>query len=711
MTLNQTPQRHALSLAVAAALSSLAAVPAHAQTVPPAPLPAATTTAPQPTPSTPPSRPAAVLPEVVVTGNPLRANAVSTPVTTLSGDGLSLRRGSTLGDTLDGLPGVSSSYFGPNANRPVIRGQDGDRIRVLSNSGGSLDASSLSFDHAVPIDPMVIERIEVLRGPAALLYGGSAVGGVVNAVDNRIPRTPVGGPTGTAELRLGGAARERGTGASIEAGGAGFALHADAFRRKTDDLEVPEFDRPVPGGTERRQRIVNSASQAEGGAVGGSMVWDHGFLGASLDTYRNTYGIVAEEDVNLRMQRDKLALSGEVRSLRGPIETVRGQLHRTDYEHEELEGTGEVGTTFRTQGTDGRLELVHAPITLGGNATLRGVLGVQAEQSQFSALGEEAFVPSTRTRQAAGFVFEELPLSQGKLTFGARAERTRVRSEGDLDPAAAQFGPADARRFTAGNAAVGGLLNLAPQWALSGNLAYSQRAPTFYELYANGVHVATAAYERGDRGLEKEKGRHVDAAVEWKESGKEGANRLKAGVFVASFSNYIALLRTGEPDFVNDEGEAFAVQAFTGVPARLRGLEFEGAWRPFGTAQPLDLDGKLDLTRGTQRLTGEALPRIAPLRTTLGATWRWAGCRTRAEVVHAARQSRVPSDDVPTPSHTLVNLSTSHRLALGPTDALVFVKLTNLGDKLAYNAASAASVRALAPLPGRALMVGVRVGF
>lgn len=706
MTLNQTPQRHALSLAVATALLSLAVMPAHAQTSPSASPPAAAATQPL-MPSTTPPRPTAVLPEVVVTGNPLRAKTVSTPVTTLSGDGLSLRRGSSLGETLDGLPGVSSSYFGPNANRPVIRGQDGDRIRVLSNSGGSLDASSLSFDHAVPIDPLVIERIEVLRGPAALLYGGSAVGGVVNAIDNRIPRAAVGAPTGTAELRLGGAARERGTGASVEAGGAGFALHADAFWRKTDDLEVPEFDRPVPGGTERRQRIVNSASQAEGGAVGGSIVWDHGFLGASLDTYRNTYGIVAEEDVTLRMQRDKLALSGEVRSLGSPIETVRGQLHHTDYKHQELEGTGEVGTTFRTQGTDGRLELAHAPIKLGANTMLRGVLGVQAEQSRFSALGEEAFVPSTQTRQAAGFVFEELPLSQGKLTFGARLERTRVSSEGDLDPEAAQFGPADARRFTAGSAALGGLLNLAPQWQLSGNLAYSQRAPTFYELYANGVHVATAAYERGDRGLQKEKGRHADAAVEW----KEGANRLKAGVFVASFSNYIALLRTGEPDFVNEEGEAFAVQAFTGVPARLRGLEFEGAWRPFGASLPLDLDGKLDLTRGTQRLTGEALPRIAPLRTTLGATWRWAGWSTRAEVVHAARQSRVPSDDVPTPSHTLVNLSTSHRLALGPTDGLVFVKLTNLGDKLAYNAASTGSVRALAPLPGRALMVGLRVGF
>ncbi|MET0210601.1 MAG: TonB-dependent receptor plug domain-containing protein, partial [Burkholderiaceae bacterium] len=238
------------------------------------------------------------LPPVVVTGNPLASDGIATPSSVLAGDGLVLRRGSSLGDTLDGLPGVSSSYFGPNANRPVIRGQDGDRIRVLNNAGATLDASALSFDHAVPLDPLVVQRIEVLRGPAALLYGGSAVGGVVNAIDNRIPTAPIGGVGGAVELRGGGASGERSASGLIETGGSGFALHADAFQRRTDDLRVPDFDRPVDGGGfERRDRIVNSASDAKGGALGGSMVWDHGYLGLAADTYRNDYGTVAEEDV------------------------------------------------------------------------------------------------------------------------------------------------------------------------------------------------------------------------------------------------------------------------------------------------------------------------------------------------------------------------------------------------------------------------------
>ena len=222
------------------------------------------------------------LPPVVVTGNPLGANELATPSSVLSGTGLVLRRAGSLGETLDGLPGVSSSYFGPNANRPVIRGQDGDRIRVLNNAGASLDASSLSFDHAVPIDPLVLERIEVLRGPAALLYGGSAVGGVVNAIDNRIPKAPLTGLSGAVETRIGGAARERALSALVETGGNGFAVHGDAFRRITDDLRVPAFERPLADGTtERRTRIANSASQSHGGALGASLVWDRGYLGSA----------------------------------------------------------------------------------------------------------------------------------------------------------------------------------------------------------------------------------------------------------------------------------------------------------------------------------------------------------------------------------------------------------------------------------------------
>ena len=179
------------------------------------------------------SAPSQASQQVIVTGNPLRQADPAAPASVLSDEALAVRRSSTLGETLDGLPGVAATGFGLNASRPVIRGQDGDRIRILSNAGASLDASSLSFDHAVPLDPLVIERIEVLRGPAALLYGGSALGGVVNAIDNRIPKSPLEPLSGALELRGGGAARERALSGLVEGGADGLAWHADGFARRT----------------------------------------------------------------------------------------------------------------------------------------------------------------------------------------------------------------------------------------------------------------------------------------------------------------------------------------------------------------------------------------------------------------------------------------------------------------------------------------------
>ncbi|HSV68561.1 MAG TPA: TonB-dependent receptor [Methylibium sp.] len=644
---------------------------------------------------------------VRVTGNPLGSDGPGTPASVLAGPELLLRRTSSLGETLNGLPGVSAGGFGPNASRPVIRGLDGDRVRMLNNAGATLDASALSFDHAVPLDPLAIERVEVLRGPAALLYGGSAIGGVVNVIDNRIPDAPVEGPGGAVELRGGGAARERGASALLETGGTGIALHADAFGRRTDDLRVPAFDRPAESGSERRRRIVNSASEAEGGALGGSLLWDRGHLGVAVDTYRNDYGIVAEDDVTIRMRRDKLALAGEWRRPDGPLRTLRGRLQFTDYEHREVEGDGAVGTTFRNRGRDARVEFVHAPL-----GALEGVVGLQAEDAEFEALGKEAFVPGSSTRQLALFAHEELALEGvSQLSFGARVERSRIASDGDAAGTEPRFGAPQRRRFTAGSVALGGIKDLAGWlgrgWSASANLAYTERAPTHYELYADGLHIATAAYERGDPALRKERGRNLDLALEW----KDGPSRLRAGVFASRYAHYIALLPSGEAD-VEDGGEFFPVYAFRGVKAGLSGIELEAARRVFdGTSGTLDLDAQLDAVRATNRRTGEPLPRIPPRRVKLGASWAHGGWTLHGDIVRAAAQDRVPDDDLPTAGYTLVNLSASKRFALGGSEALAFLRIDNLGDELAYNAGSIATVRWLAPLPGRSVVAGLRVSF
>lgn len=647
-----------------------------------------------------------VLPDVVVTGNPLRGNTSPAPVSVLSGDELVLRRASTLAETLNGLPGVSSSWFGPNANRPIIRGLDGERVRVLSNAGASLDASTLSFDHAVPIDPLFVERIEVLRGPGALLYGGSAIGGVVNALDNRIPKAPVKGVGGSAELRLGGAESERGGAALVEAGNGDFAVHVDAFGRHTSDLRVPRYT-PVEDGTplEEATRVRNSAARTRGGSLGGAWTFGSGHLGVAADTYDSRYGVVAEPDVLIRMKRDHFGLSGEARELGGPIRTARLQLNHTRYQHEEIEGNGEIGTTFKTKGTEARVELEHAPL-----GPVRGLVGAQVEDFDFSALGEEAFVPSTSTRRQAVFVTEALDWSLGTLSAGVRFERAKVSSDGDADPAEPKFGAAAQRSFSLRSASIGNVWRFAPQWQLSTTFSASERAPTSFELYANGVHAATGTFERGDPALGTERGNNIDVSAEW----TSGTDRLRIGAYSARFSRFIALEATGtDVTQIADDGsvETFPEYAFRSVRAKLHGVEIEGRRRLLASPWTLDLSGKLDVTRARNASTGEALPRIAPMRVTLGldaGSGPWAG---RIEFEHAAAQDRVPATDRSTASYNLLNLALSRQFSWGTRRALWFVKLSNATDKLAYNASTIETVRGLAPLPGRALKTGVRVDF
>ena len=684
---------------------------AQAQTAPSAPVsvPAmAPAAAPAAAPASAPIAASAptVLEPVVVTGNPLRSSSLAAPVSVLSGDELVLRRAGTLGETLNGQPGVASTYFGPNANRPVIRGLDGDRVRVLNNAGASLDASSLSFDHAVPIDPLVVERIEVLRGPGALMYGGSAVGGVVNALDNRIPKLGLQGLSGAAELRLGGAERERGGAVLVEGGNGQLAWHADAFGRQTSDLAVPRYT-PVEDGAllDPTTRVRNSAARSSGGALGGSLTLPNGHLGLSVDTYDSRYGIVAEADVIIRMKRDHIGISGELRDLGGALRAVRAQINDTRYQHQEIEGNGDVGTTFKTSGTEARFEAEHAPL-----GPVRGVLGVQFEHFDFSALGEEAFVPSTTTRRQAVFLLEEAQWPLGTLTAGVRLERARIASAGDEDPLAPKFGPADSRRFSLRSASLANLYKLDPQWSLASTLSLTERAPTSFELYANGVHVATSAFERGDATLSQERGTNLDVALQW----KSGADHLRLGVFSARFARFISLEATGVDIAVPDGNggfDNFPEYVFRSVRARLNGIEVEGKRRLIETPWSLDVSGKLDLTRATNADTGEALPRVAPLRLTLGLDARSGPWGARAEVEYAARQSRVPATDTATDGYTMLNLSMTRRLRMASSDALWFLKLTNVGDTLAYSASTIATVRGLSPLPGRGLKTGVRVSF
>jgi iron complex outermembrane receptor protein len=655
-------------------------------------------------------------PSVVITGNPL-GSALAAPSNVLAGDDLARRRGGTLGSTLDGLPGVAASGFGPQASRPVIRGLDGDRIRLLDNGGAATDASNLSFDHAVALDPLLVERLEVLRGPAALLYGGNATGGVVNAIDNRIPRSALGALGGRTELRLGGADRERAASALLEAGAGGLNWHADMARRLSDDLRTPSFHPPqdgLPGPATRR--VANSSGDSQAAALGLSWADAQGFAGAAVDGLRNDYGVAVDPEVRIHLQRERLQLAGERRGLAGLFSTVAVQASHTRYQHQELEGDGMVGTTFRSTGQALRLQATQAPQVLAGG-TLRGVLGLQLEGLDFSALGAEAFVPGTQTRSRALFTLQELALGTATLQAGARLEAVQVRSDGDgAASTEARFGAPTSRRFSPRSLSLGLLAPLGGNgWRASATLGSTQRAPAYYELFANGLHVATGAFEQGDPGQPLERSRHAELGLQWQQAG----HSLRAALWQTRFASYIALDATGASMAVPGEegdGQSVPVYRFGAVPARLQGGEIEARSRLGSIAAladwALEASASLDWVRGDNLRSGRPLPRIAPLRLQAALEASRGAWRIGTQLRHAARQGRVPDNDQPTPGWTTLDLWASWQQRLGTTmDALWTLQLRNLGDALVTNANALPLARALSPAGGRALQGSVQLRF
>jgi iron complex outermembrane receptor protein len=669
---------------------------------------------------------------VVVSANPLGAdiNDLITPVSVLRGDQLSQKQSSTLGQTLNGLPGVGSTDFGPNSSRPTIRGLDGDRVRVMSNGGASLDASTLSYDHAVAIEPLLVEQIEVIRGPAALQYGGSAIGGAVNVIDNRIPKAPVKGVHGRAEVRAGGAESEKAAAGLVTVGNGAFAIHVDGSSRKTDDLKVPK--QAGREGFISQGKLLNSDADQQGGALGFSLTNDHGYLGLSVDTYRNEYGtgLYEEGDITsptrIKLKQDKLTFAGEQRNLAGkagPFESIRGSFSTTDYKHEESAG-GVVESTFKNKGWDSRIEGTHLPIqtSLG---SLKGAWGIQGAESKFSAIGDVTFVPNTQTNSMALFVFEELSFAPGKaVNGGLRLESVKVDSFGGGTNGETESFTADSKKFKPLSASVGYRQDMGSGWTATSGLSYTERAPTFYELYANGMHHATETYEKGNADNKKEKGTTLELGLKF----KTPTTRANFGAYVTEFSNFIGLTQGGYVDELDgriqsldiDEcegggsGHCVPKYNFSGIKARLYGLEADGrfplASGLFGKASQLNMDWKADYVRGENRSTGGALPRISPLRLSSALVYSEGKYSSQMDVQYAARQNRYADDLGATPSYTMFGLGASYKTAVsGMKSAYLFMRVDNVTDVEARNASSV--LRDMAPAGARAIKVGLRGNF
>ena len=638
------------------------------------------------------------IPTTAVTGNPLGVSSdqMVIPISILNGRELSLKRENTLAETLNSIPGVSNSSFGPSAGRPMIRGMDSDRIKILQNGVNNLDASNLSFDHGVSIDPLIIEQIDVIRGPATLLYGGGAVGGVVNAIDHRIPKEKFEGITGRGEVRYGGANLEQSNAAVIDVGTGNFVMHMDAYNRDAKNLRIPgnavsDKKRATNYTTDHGiNKLINSHSETQGGAIGASIIFERGYAGVSYAKHLMTYGSPLESAVSIDMDNDRFDFASEIRDLGTFFDRAKFRAAYTDYMHKEIED-GSINTTFKNQGVDGTFELGHQAIL-----NMKGVVGLQFENGKFQALGAEAFVPSSNTNSQSAYLYEELPINQHKVTFGLRHGQHDVNSKGGENFIAAN------KSFKTNNGAIGGLYTLNSEWSLTGNFSHNERAPSYFELYADGVHTATGAYEQGQANLRIEKSNGLDGQIRW----KSGQDSLTLGAYYTKFSNYIGLRST---NVVNGD---FNISQFSGIKAEFKGVELEGKSM---LTDHLQLNVRGDYVDAKDKTNGGYVARISPLKLGIGLKYEFDHFGARMDVLHAFKQDNVATNfnyltgkELVTDAYTNVSIMATYKL---PTqyNLEAFTRANNLLNEEIREHAS--FLKDIAPMGGRSIMFGLRGDF
>lgn len=651
---------------------------------------------------------------VVITGiGPARASGELIASTTVLGrEAITETMSGGLGDTLAGLPGVSTTAFGPGASRPVIRGLGAERVQVLTNGIGVIDASAASPDHAVTGDPLGAERIEILRGAATLAYGGGAAGGVVNVIDGlileRLPTKPVEalGYAGYTSVDDGQTYALRGTGTSGPLVGV-----VSWTKRTTGDLQIPghaesnilhEAEEAEHGHAHERDGVkgtlINSGVESQSLSGGLSLVGDTAFIGVAVRGSESRYGLVgghaheeegelavlavgeAAEQPFIDMKQLRIDLRGGMDIAAGPITRIVTSLSTVDYEHTEYEGPGEPGTVFTNTGHEFRLEAEHAEI--GAHA---GSIGVQTSRRDFRAVGDEAFVTPTITEAAGAFIFETYEMGEWGLEGGLRYDRVDLRNE-----------VLGTKSFDTLNASFGWHGHVMDDVFLGATLNRTERAPNDVELFADGPHLATRQYEVGNPDLDTERGVSVEVSARW----EKGPLQVSGSLYHFAFQDFIYLAPTGAdvddlPVFVATQEDA----SFTGgeITASYEIGEAMGAlWT---------IDAGADVVRA--KLDGGGnVPRIPPVSATVGLEADAGFVKARLDVRWADEQDRVAALELPTEGWTSVDLRTTWRLS---EDVDLIVEGTNLTDADIRHHAS--PLKDLAPMAGRGFRVGLRAGF
>jgi iron complex outermembrane recepter protein len=606
-------------------------------------------------------------------------------VTQIRGKELQRRRQTSIGETLKNEAGINSTAFGPSASRPVIRGLDGDRIRVLQNSLGTLDASTQSLDHAIPVDMLTIDQIEIVRGPMSLLYGSSAVGGVVNLLTNRIHGVYEEGFFSQALVQGETVNNGLSSAMHLNYGANQWMFHADASTRNLGDQNLPAH---VQGGEyDVKGKLPNSFNKQDNMALGVSHIMDKGHFGVSFNHFNTLYGTVADEDVTIDMIQNRAEFHGEWRPEGKIFRKLKFKSAQSDYIHHELED-GERETTFKNEGNESRFEAINK----SGN--VEGISGVQTQIFKFSSEGDEAFLPTTNNLKAAIFTYQQFELNpKNSLALGGRIENVDIKKYADDD-----FGPSDSRNFLSLNGSIGHQWKFNDQSSLSSSISYTERAPNFQELYALGDHVASGSYEQGDSTLAKEKA----YAFELSFKAKNQRTQLVVSAYTQVFKDFIALNPSGT---TGNSADGFAEFQYLQVDAIFYGADLEvrhellewrkGVLTQFSTA---------DFVRAKDTDSGRNLPRISPPRISTGFEYSREKWNTDIEFQYLALQTKTSPNEQSTDSYTLTNLGYTYNFIGTNSGLSLFGRIRNVFDVEARNHVSI--LKEIAPMAGRNFILG-----
>lgn len=637
----------------------------------------------------------------------------------------------TIGETLAKLPGVSASSFGPNASKPILRGFQGDRIRVLSDGIGSVDVSNTSADHAVIIDPLLAERIEVLRGPAALLYGSSAVGGVVNVIDTRIPRSvPSKGYRLTGIATYGSASNERSGGIAGDVALAkNLVFHVDGSYLKTDDLKIGGYvlspnaraqatasaiaapNDPVDFAASARLKgtLPNTAAETWTAGAGLALITDGGSLGIAYSHYDSLYGVPiryalnpgdAQEAPRLDVVQNRLDLRAEVDAT-GFLKSIRLRAAAAQYRHFELGEDNSIGTAFYNKGIEGRLELVQT--TRGGWS---GASGVQFFNRDFDVVGDEAFLPRNNTDQIGLFTLQQFEFGKIKAEAGVRYEKTSLTAR-TLDSDLRFF--RGSRGFDSFSASAGASYGISDDWRIGLNVSRTERAPSDEELFANGPHAGTQAYELGNPNFKLEKSWGFEATLH----GHGPGYSLDASAYYNTFSNYIydnqspqaACIAAADPSGRKVDLPCFV---YAQADARYYGFEIDASVKLATIGGfAINADGVGDYVHADIVNVGP-VPRIPPMRLLGGIEAQSDRLSGRIEVEHVFDQNRIAAFDTPTPGYTMVNASLNIAPWSGNKTSLT-LSANNIFDVEARRASSV--LKDFAPLAGRDIRLTLKVAI